>query len=95
MSTIAWDSDTMRETSDMANEKAENMESALNHLRTKLESQLASWDGDAANTMKETINVACDNILAYIDFERAVAAYNTKAADTFDECEDMLASLEI
>ena len=95
MATIAWDSDVMRETSDMCNEKAENMEGNLNQLRTKLDNQLSGWSGDAANSMKEANNAACDDVLAYIDFERAIAAYNANAADILDEAEDMLASLEI
>ena len=95
MSTIAWDSDTMRDTSDMCNEKAENMEGELNQLRTKLDNQLSTWSGDAAQAMKESNNVACDSILALIDYERAIAAYNANAADVLDEAEEMLSGLEI
>ena len=95
MSTIAWDSDAMRDTSDMCNEKAENMEGELNQLRTKLDTELSSWSGDAAQSMKESNNVAMDSVLALIDYERAIAAYNSKAADLFDEAEDYLAGLEI
>ena len=95
MSTIAWDSDAMRDVSDKCNEKADNMEGELNQLRSKLDNQLSSWSGDAAQAMKESNNVACDSILALIDYERAIAAYNSNAADVLDEAEDMLASLEI
>ena len=95
MATIGWDSDLMRDASDKALEKADNMESILNNLRSKLDSQLSGWTGDAANSMKESNNIAFDSILALIDYERAIATYNTKAADTFDEAEEMLSKLEI